>query len=258
MFKKCIVSFLCLSIASIASDFTYRKYLHVKEFYQGFAKDATKICLDYGVPPAAVLAIAGVESGYGRGYVSRISGNILSLGAKKSDFRLPPLYLPNLKNDPSKILYAEQISHYKNSELRWKKREASLKKDYRPENIAGTTKELDYFDKHPKQKKEANLQCIRDFVKEWINKNRKYKPYVQARMMLDNAIKKHSKKILFDRNLNIRFLQAISGKKNSFNYRKSWASKVVQVIDNAGLIELTKALHVKKQSFAQVWNVKIK
>jgi hypothetical protein len=77
-------------------------------------------------------------------------------------------------------------------------------------------------------------------------------------MMIDNAIKKHSKKILFDRDLNIRFLQAISGKKNSFNYRKSWASKVVQVMDNAGLIELTKALHVKKQSFAQTWRVKIK
>ncbi len=35
------------------------------------------------MPPAAILAIAGVESGFGRGYVASISGNILSQGTNK-------------------------------------------------------------------------------------------------------------------------------------------------------------------------------
>lgn len=255
MFKKCIVSFFLLFtiLQGANSDFRYRKYLHVKEFYQSFAQEAVQICLDYGVPPAAVLAIAGVESGYGRGYVSRISGNILSLGAGKSDARLPALYLPNLKEDPSIILYGELIQKYPKSQLIWKKREKSLKKDYRPKSIAGTSKELDYFDKHLAQKKAANLACIKDFVKNWISKNKKYRPYQEAKVMLEKAVKENSQQILFTREVNVKFLQMISGRKNSFNYRKTWAKKVIQVMDNTGLIELAQTLHVEKQSFEVAW-----
>lgn len=87
----------------------------------------------------------------------------------------------------------------------------------------------------------------------WINKNKKFKPFVDARVMLDKEVKLHSKDILFDRDLNIKFIYMISGKENSFNHRKTWAPKVVKIMDNVGLIELTNALHVKGEKFNKVW-----
>lgn len=256
MLKKSILSLLLLSTLCFANtDFRYRQYLHVKEFYQSFSKEAIQIALKNDIPPAALLAIAAVESGYGRGYVSRITGNILSLGAGKSEPQLPALYLPNLKKDASIVLYGEAIKKYSPSQLVWKKREKSLKKDYRPQGLAGTKTNLDYFDTHPKQKKEANLQCLRDFAQKWIDKKR-YKPFRQARAMLDEAVKKSSKKVLFTRELSVRFIQMISGKKNSFNYRKSWAKKVIKIMDNAGLVELSTAL--EHQSFEKAWSAKTK
>lgn len=278
MSKKFFLSFLLLFVVSITLVFTvidmkerkevkkeevkktkivktyrYRKYLHVKNFYKDIAKQAVEISLKYSVPPAAVLAIAGVESGYGRGYVARITGNILSLGAKRNEPELPALYLPNLKKDKSKILYGDKIEKYAKDSLEWKKRLSSLKKDYRPKNIAGTTKELDYLDKNPKERKRANLASIEDFVKVWINKNKKFKLFVDARMMLNKEVKLNSKDILFSRDLNVRFIYMISGKKNSFNYRKTWAPKVVKIMENTGLIELTKALYVKDKNFNELW-----
>jgi hypothetical protein len=279
MSKKFFLSFLLFFIVSIVFVFTlmdmfeskkkpkkvikqsekvvkvyrYRKYLHVKNFYQELTKDAIEIGLKYNVPPAALLAIAGVESGYGRGYVAHITGNILSLGAKSNEAELPALYLPNLKGDNSKVFYADLIDKYDSSELVWKKREKSLKKDYRPESIAGTTHELDFLDKHTKERKKAHYECMEDFAKVWINKNKKFKPFVDAREMLDNEVKLKSKEVLFDRDLNIRFIYMISGKENSFNYRKTWAPKVVKIMDNVGLIELTKAIHVEEKSFNEVW-----
>jgi len=280
MSKKFFLSFLLLFLVSISLIFTvvdmqerkdrkavanknitskknktyrYRKYLHVKNFYKDIAKEAVEISLKYRVPPAAVLAIAGVESGYGRGYVGKITGNILSLGAKSNEPELPALYLPNLKSDKSKIIYGDQIKNYAEDSLEWKRRPKSLKKDYRPKGIAGTITNLDYLDKNPILKRRANLACIEDFVKVWINKNKKFKPFVDARVMLDDEVINNSKDILFDRDLNIRFIYMISGKENSFNYRKTWAPKVVKIMNNIGLIELTKTLHLEEKSFQEIW-----
>ena len=233
-------------------QYRYRKYLHVKKFYQNITKNAIDIGLRYNIPPPALLAIAGVESGYGRGYVAKITGNILSLGAKKGEARLPGLYLPNTKDDDSKVLYGDTINRYKKNELIWKKRPKSLKKDYRPKNIAGTTKQLDFLDKNPISKKDAQIECMRDFAKNWISKKKKFKPFIEARKMLDKEVLLHSKDILFDRDLNIKFIYMISGKKNSFNYRKTWAPKVTNIMKNVGLIELTKLIHNSK-TFNQSW-----
>ena len=239
--------------SKIVKIYKYRKYLHVKNFYKDIAQEAIKIGVKYNVPPAALLAIAGVESGYGRGYVAHITGNILSLGAKSNEAELPALYLPNTKEDNSKILYGSMIEKYEADKLVWKKRPKSLKKDYRPQSIAGTIKELDFLDKNPIAKKEANRACLEDFAKIWINKNKKFKPFVKAREMLDKEVKSHTQSILFDRDLNIRFIYMISGKENSFNYRKTWAPKVVKIMDGVGLIELTKALHVSNKNFDELW-----
>jgi len=237
----------------IVKIYRYRKYLHVKSFYKDITQGAIKIALKYNVPPAALLAIAGVESGYGRGYVAHITGNILSLGAKSNEAELPSLNLPNLKKDSSIILYGNQINKYSEDELEWKQRPKSLKKDYRPKEFAGTTEYLDYFDKNPIEKKKANLKCLEDFAKVWINKSKKFKPFVDAREMLDEQVKIHSKEILFDRDLNIKFIYMISGKKNSFNHRKTWAPKVVKVMDNIGLVDLVYALHLEGKTFDEVW-----
>ena len=279
MSKKFFLSFLLLFIVGIPLVFTfiylseqkapvkkvttekkisnktyrYRKYIHVKNFYKSIAQSTIKLALKYDVPPAAILAMAGVESGYGRGYVARITGNILSLGAKTNEPELPALYLPNLKSDKSKIIYGDMINKYPKDALEWKKRPKSLKKDYRPKNIAATPNELDFFDKNPQEKNRANLACIEDFVKIWIHKNKKLKPFVKARVMLDEQVKLHTKDILFDRDLNIRFLYMISGKENSFNYRKTWAPKVVKIMENVGLVELVYSLHVEHKNFENIW-----
>jgi len=71
--------------------------------------------------------------------------------------------------------------------------------------------------------------------------------------MLNKEVKLGSKDILFSRDLNVRFIYMISGKKDSFNFRKTWAPKVVKIMDNTGLIELTEALHVGSGNFDEVW-----
>jgi len=235
-------------------NYPYRKYQHVKNFYKSIAPKAIKICLKYNVPPAAVLAIAGVESGYGRGYIAKITGNILSLGAKKNEAMLPALYLPNIINYPGKVLYStKMIDKYAKNELDWKKRPPSFKKDYRPKDIAGSDKMLDFFDKNPKKKLNANLANIEDFCKNWINRNRSQKAFSFTKIMLDNAVKLHSKDILFTKALNDKFINAIGGKKNSFNHRKTWPKKIKLIMNRVGLVALSESIHVSKKNFDDLW-----
>lgn len=237
------------------SIYRYRKYTHVKNFYKNIAKIAIDVGLRYDVPPPALLAIAGVESGYARGYVSKITGNILSLGASKNEPELPSLYLPHLKKKPYKVIYGSSIKKYKKSDLIWKRREKSLKKDYRPKSIAGRDVKLDYFDNHPKEKIKAYKKCLSDFAKNWISRQKKFKPFKDARALLDNAVKTSSKDILFDKELNIKFIKTISGKKNSFNTRKSWAPKVIKVLNRVGLVELCYDMYKKHKTFKEAWRV---
>ncbi len=79
-------------------------------------------------------------------------------------------------------------------------------------------------------KREANLACMEDFAAYWINRNKRFKPFVEAREMLDKQVKLHGESILFDRDTNIQFIYMISGKKNSFNYRETWAPKVTKIM----------------------------
>lgn len=233
-------------------NFSYRKYIHVENFYKPLIKETVDIALKYNLPPAAILAIASVESGYGRGYVALITGNILSLGANKNEKALPSVYLPNIKN-PYKVLYnKKEIKRYEKSELVWKQRPKSLKKDYRPQNISGTTKDLDYFDFYKKRRKEANLKNIEDFCSKWISLNNKFKVFKEARALINKRVKQHGKEILFSKELNVEFINSIGGKKNSFNYRKSWPKKVTAVLKKTGLVKLSKDIY-KNRDFDKVW-----
>jgi len=251
---KIIIKYIFILIltlqATFASEYSFRKYNHVKNFYEPLLERTIRICLKNNIPPAAVLAIAGVESGYGRGYISKITGNILSLGANKNDAMLPPVTLPSYKGEV--LILESDIKKY-STEAKWKKRPPSLKKDYRPHIYAGSTDNLDYFLLHPNKKKEANIQCIEEFAQNWINEKSNFSPFREARKKMDYIVKTSGKDILLDKKTSIDFIKTIGGRKNSFNYRKTWPIKVIKVMNKTGLIELSKSMHIDRKNFKDAW-----
>ncbi len=238
------------------SGYTYRKYQHVKAFYEDTTPLAIEVGLKYKVPPAALLAIAGLESGYGRGYVAQITGNILSLGAGKSDKELPRLLLPYSKSNKKILFDPKDIQKLPKDDLNYKLRSRSYKKDYRPENIAGTKKELAYFKYHQKERLKAYKRSFEDFAKRWITKESRYKAFREARTYLDREVKAHGDKILFNMNINKAFVRLIGGRPNSFNYRKSWSKKVIMVMKKTGLVPLMQDIHYNKKNFEDAWSTK--
>jgi flagellum-specific peptidoglycan hydrolase FlgJ len=104
MKKSLFIAVLLLTSLVNAQDRGFRKYEHVKQFYSQITLDAIEVAKKHDLPAAAILAMAGLESGYGSGYVAQITGNILSLGAFKGDAELPPLYLPYSKSKKKILL----------------------------------------------------------------------------------------------------------------------------------------------------------
>ena len=255
MHKFIFLFFFVLAFTTQADRYRYRyrKYDHVKRFYASIAKQVTLCAIKHNIPPAAILSIAGVESGYGRGYVARITGNILSLGAGKNDKQLPPLTLPSPKDNLSLVLYnPKEIAKYKKNELIYVKHPSSFKKDYRPFPYAGTKERLEYFDEHPQERIDANLKCVYDFCVKWISKKSRYKAFRNARAQMDTLVAKKGKEALFSFEAVKMFVFAIGGKKNSFNYRPSWRKKVLSVIKNIGLIKLCSDLY-RGEAFEKSW-----
>jgi len=252
---KFLLIFLLIITSAFADkskEFRYRKYVHVKKFYKSIAQDALELGSKYNIPPAAILAIAGVESGYGRGYVAKISGNILSLGTGKGEYELPPLYLPYVKKTNETIFLPQEISKYKKDSLVWKKRPKSLKKDYRDSSVAGTDKNLDFFHKYPDKYTKAKRACLKDFASKWISKKSNIPVFRASKVWLEKEILENGKDILFTASFNKNFIDSIGGKKRSFNYRKTWPIKVKAVMKNAGLVELMRDMKNQK-SFDESW-----
>lgn len=237
-----------------SKNYRFRKYKHVKDFYAKLSVKATKICMEENIPPAALLAIAGLESGWNKGYIGRITGNILSLGssARRGDVRLPPLRLPRVIKTKVLLFNEIDIAKYKKSELRYENRPASLKKDYRPAPYAGTTKNLGYLENHPEAKVEAQAQNIKDFVTVFISRTSRIRAYRTTRAQMDALVAKHGKSILLEEKTALAFIYGIGGKKNSYNYRKEWPIKVSSIIRSVGLVPLTKDLYNNK-SFEESW-----
>lgn len=235
--------------------YSLRKYNHVKTFYSGISKKATTLCLENNIPPASLLAITGLESGWDSGYIGQITGNILSLGTRRGDIELPALRLPRLIKT-NKIIYDSlEINTYKALELKWEDRPESLKKDYRPKPWAGTSNKLAYFKYHPKEKKAAQLSNMTDFVTVFIGRKSRIKAYRETRRKMDSLVAIHGRKILLEEKTAIDFINGIGGKLNSYNYRKTWPKKVIYIIKNAGLIALTKELN-NGIRFEKSWNQK--
>ncbi len=230
-----------------------RKYTHVKKLYQRLAAPVTKLCLQHKVPPGAVLSILSLESGWGRGYVGQITGNFLSLNAVGKDAELPALYLPSKNEKPSEVLFdSVEISRIPPNKITWKLRPASLKKDYRPSPYAGTGKNLAYFKNHPDRFTRANLKNVEDFVQRFISSKSSIAAYKEARLYLETAISKHGIAILFDQELNEKFINTIGGRPNSYNYRETWPKKVISIMEGVGAIDLCQKLH-NNTPFETAW-----
>ncbi|MCF7920741.1 MAG: glucosaminidase domain-containing protein [Candidatus Cloacimonetes bacterium] len=249
-----------LSVWVIAFLFTglhgnsLRDYEHVKEFYEDLAQVTIDLAIKYNTPPAAILAMAGLESGYGQGYIARITGNILSLGANKGDAKLPPLYLPEIVDSGTIIFDEARIETFEDDDLEWKMRPGSLKKDYRPQPYSGTPENLTYFKHHPKEKLSAQRKNLEDFMTKWLNTRYQFQVFAETRRYLDSMVKEYGKAVLFSPELNMRFLEKIGGKPGSFNYRKTWRNKVVWIMENAELVKLARSMYYDNLSFEEAWD----
>jgi len=251
--KKFLLLLLTLTL-SLAAQAPYRHYAHVKTFYQELTPSALSIAKKYHLPPAAVLAISGLESGYDSGYVGQITGNILSLGAYKSDQELPSLYLPWCDTKKAVVYDPKVIKKCDPSALHYKQRPKSLKRDYRPEPYAGTLKNLAYFKYHPKEKAAAHYRCLEDFATRWIRATSKIKAFSKARVWLDALVKKEGIEVLYKKSTNIKFINTIGGVPHSFNYRETWPKKVEKIMSKVGLVPLTQAMALEGKSFEKAWN----
>nr|WP_321265645.1 hypothetical protein [uncultured Sulfurimonas sp.] len=257
MLTKRIV-FLILFIASIlnANYYSFRKYNHVKSFYKDNYSEAIAVAKRYKLPAAAILAIAGLESGYGSGYVAQITGNILSLGAFKGDKELYSLYLPYSKSKKSVLFDPNEIKKHSKNDLVWKQRPKSLKRDFRPTPYAGTSKNLELLKYNPKLKHLAHKACFNDFATRWISVNSKVKVFREARVWLDKLVKKHGEKILLTKEINLEFISKIGGLPRSFNYRQTWPKKAKLIMKKVGLVELIYDIQYKNMTFDKAWNKK--
>ena len=252
--KHIFLLFILITLSS-AHQFKYREFSNVQNFYSSITSDVIKLSLKHRTPPAVILAIAGLESGYGSGYVSQITGNILSLGANKNEIQLPSLNIPYCKNDKTKKALFIQKEQNNCDNLIWKQRPESLKKDYRPKNIAGSSKNLDYFIYNQDKFKEAKLKNIEDFLTKWIRKNHKYLPFRNTKLWLEEKIEKEGIDTLFSRETNLEFADKIGGQKNSFNYRDTWPKKVKFILQKTGLTELCASIYYQKKSFSHAWKL---
>ncbi|PHQ65712.1 MAG: hypothetical protein COB99_02470 [Sulfurimonas sp.] len=253
--KSIFTLMIVLTTSSLfASEFSFRKYNHVKEFYKANSMEAIEVAKKHKLPPAAILAIAGLESGYGRGYVAQITGNILSLGAFKSDKELPRLYLPYSKSAQRVIFDPSEIRKHSQADLTWKKRPKSLKRDYRPAPYAGTTKKLELLTYDQILKNSAHKACFNDFATRWIIDSSNVKVFKEARIWLDKLVDRHGSEILFTKEINMEFISRIGGHPHSFNYRETWPKKAKLIMNKVGLVKLTNDIQYEAMSFDNAWS----
>jgi len=260
MFKITLKTYLaiiaiCLFSSSVWSSdkFSFRKYEHVKTFYQRITPAALEVSEKYQLPAAAVLAIAGLESGYGSGYVSKITGNILSLGAFSTDNELPSLYLPYSASMKRVLFDPIIIKQQSDDDLAWKQRPESLKRDYRPLPYAGTSDKLAMLKYDKSLRAKAHKACFEDFASRWIISSSKVDAFKNARLWLDDIISKKGMNSLYSNDTNTAFIDKVGGHPRSFNHRESWPKKVKLIMRKAGLVKLVEDIKINNLSFDEAW-----
>jgi len=261
MFKPFLLlsslSFTYAIIGSLyADEYSLRKYTHVKSFYETLTPLVIEMSNKHKLPAASILAVAGLESGYGTGYVSQITGNVLSLGAFKGDKELPGLYLPYSKGLKRILFDPREIRKRPKKDLFFKKRAKSLKRDYRPYRYAGTKHHLELLKYNELLRTKAHKACLNDFATRWITLNSKIKVFKNARRWLNRQVYLKKEKILDSMSLNIAFINKIGGVSHSFNHRRSWPKKVNFIMKRTGLIALVNDIKYKNMSFEEAWENK--
>jgi len=257
--KKLLVMFglvYIFTLDAFGGEYSFRKYNHVKKFYSEITVQAIEISKKHHLPAAAILAIAGLESGYGSGYVSQITGNILSLGAFKQDRELPSLYLPYSKSKKKVLFDPKEIKRHSKDDLVYKQRPKSLKRDYRPKKYAGSISNLELFKYNKELKQQAYNACLNDFATRWIVDSSNIRVFRNARAYLDSLVKEKGKKTLFSKSTNKNFVDKIGGVANSFNYRETWPKKVKLIMNRTGLVQLTNDINFHNMSFDEAWDNK--
>ncbi|EKD27549.1 MAG: hypothetical protein ACD_79C00677G0002 [uncultured bacterium] len=205
-----------------------------------FFEDLTPLVLNEslkkGCPPGAIIAIAAHESGYGTGYIGCVTGNILSLSARKNEIMLPSLNLPITKNKDI-VIDNEQIRNMLASghPIKLVQRPPSFKKDYRPSDIAGTDAQLDYFLHHPDLRFKAWESNIKDLLYDRILSDSTIPAYKETAELCKRIYDSKSLKRLLSGETSKRFISLIGGKPNSYNSREEWRDKILNMIDNLGL-----------------------
>lgn len=251
--KKIVFLSIFIFISLGLDSASIRRFGHVKKFYKDITEMTIELCVEHNAPPAVILAIAGLESGYNQGYVAQITGNILSLGANKNETSLPALYLPRDKKSKKIIFDQNEYKKIDPSSLVWKKRPHSKKKDYRPKIYRGSKNHLTFFNNNPQERLKAYQQNIEDFICKWLNVNYKKKVFADARKYLDKMVERNGKEVLFNETLNNKFIEMIGGHPHSFNHFKNWPKKVKWIMNNAHLLQLVIDIHQNKMSFEEAW-----
>ncbi len=253
---------ILLSLATLSplqassTPYSLRKYAHVKAFYKTITPIVLQISKEKHIPPAAVLAIAGLESGYGQGYVAQITGNILSLGAYKSDPELPALYLPYSKSKKKILFDPKEIQKLPKSDLVYKRRAPSLKKDYRPLPYAGSYENLELLKYNEGLRKQAYKACFHDFATKWLSTTSKVASFREARIWLNTLVAQKGYSALLSQKTNEQFISHVGGKPHSFNYRTTWPKKVKYIMHRVGLVSLVNCMEEKNLNFEQAWKEK--
>jgi len=218
-----------------SSGYSGWKYPQVQLFFEHFTPIVLQEALLNGIPPAAVLAIAALESGYDTGYVANVSGNILSLNARQKDPMLPPLHVP--VQGKSVIVDQQKLKALlaSGTPVDYEVRPPSLKKDYRPAPYAGTTAHLDYFQIHPEEKYNAWSENVQDLVYGRLSPDSRIPAYVETRQFCDQIKESRSLNQLLASSSAIQFLAKIGGKPLSYNVRPSWRIRTQEVVTRLGL-----------------------
>ena len=216
-----------------------RRFPWVMEFYRELTPIAVEEAMRTGIPAPAIMAIAGHESGFGRGYVARVSGNILSLGARGSDVVLPPLTV--LENGRGEILLEfDRTTRQQSipSGYRWVKKPPSYKKDYRPPGICGTDGGFDYFIKNPAERLAAWRKNVRDFAEGRINEDSPVEAYRRAYQFARKMKNSHSRSYVFSERRAMEFIRLVGGHPQSFNSNPEWPDRVISLLRRAHLSEI--------------------
>lgn len=234
-------------------QFPFRKNMIAKNMIARLACPIIDLCLTHKVPPAAIIAMMGVESGWGYAANATITGNYLGTNTLSKEYRLPAVTFHKHITTGKYIFSKADLLKYHPKEITTIKKPASLKKDYRPEKIRGTNKDLGYFQKNPTELTEANIHNAKDFVFKSISENSSIKSYKEARLLLDKAVDKYGEKILFDKKFNIKFLQTIGGRPSSFNTHKRWPGDITRTLIQTGLVELCYEMQYGNKEFEESW-----